>query len=242
MSTGFWSALVASALAALVTTIGIYTIRRFEGWARRNSTYFICFAAGVLISVSLLHIIPRSSELAPDAPNYVLIGFLLLLLFNRFFTGYVCDRYPSADYSLGIVPTLGIGFHSFLDGVVYSITFTVSVFTGALAATGMVLHEFPEGIITYVLLARSGIKDRTALLAAVVAAGLTTPLGMLLSFPFVSRIGDHLLGVLLAMSGGALLYVGASHLLPQAEKEKKRYSLIAFAVGMVVAVVVVLSK
>jgi zinc transporter ZupT len=242
VSSAFWPAFVASALAALVTTIGICTIRRWEGWARRNSTYFICFAAGVLIAVSLLHIIPRSRELASDAPTFVLLGFLLLLLFNRFFTGFVCDRYTSADYSLGVVSTLGIGFHSFLDGMVYSITFTVSVFTGALAATGMVLHEFPEGIITYVLLARSGIKDKTALMAAVIAAGLTTPLGMLVSFPFVSAIGDRLLGVLLALSGGALLYVGASHLLPQAEKEKKRYSLIAFAVGMLVAVLVVLSK
>jgi ZIP family zinc transporter/zinc and cadmium transporter len=242
MSNTFWPALIASSLAALVTTIGIYTIRRFESWAHRNSTYFICFASGVLISVSLLHIIPRSSELAPDAPTYVLLGFLLLLLFNRFFTGYVCDRYTSADYSLGVVSTLGIGFHSFLDGMVYSVTFTVSIFTGALAATGMVLHEFPEGIITYVLLARSGIKDRSALIAAVAAAGLTTPLGMLVSFPFVSTIGERPLGVLLALSGGALLYVGASHLLPQAEKEKRRYSLIPFAVGILIAVLVVLSK
>jgi zinc transporter ZupT len=42
---------------------------------------------------------------------------------------------------------LGIGFHSFIDGFIYAITFTVSIFTGLLAATGMVLHEFPEGII-----------------------------------------------------------------------------------------------
>jgi zinc transporter ZupT len=40
---------------------------------------------------------------------------------------------------------LGIGLHSFIDGFIYSITFSVSIFTGALAATGMVLHEFPEG-------------------------------------------------------------------------------------------------
>ena len=241
MNTAFWSAFIASSLAALVTTLGIFTIRRYESWARRNSTYFVCFAAGVLVSVSFLHIIPRSIELAPHAPTFVLLGFLSILLFNRLVTAYVCDRDTSEDYSIGIISTLGIGFHSFVDGMVYSITFTVSIITGALAATGMVLHEFPEGIITYVLLVRSGFSEQRSFVIAVVAAGLTTPVGMLVSFPIINTIGGQTLGALLALSGGALVYVGASHLLPQAEREKKRYSLIAFAIGMLVAVLIVLS-
>lgn len=241
MNTAFWSALVASSLAALVTTLGIFTIRRYESWARRNSTYFVCFAAGVLISVSFLHIIPRSFELAPRAPTFVLLGFLSLLLFNRLVTAYVCDKDTASGTLLGIVPTIGIGFHSFIDGIVYSITFTVSIFTGVLTATGMVLHEFPEGVITYVLLVRSGFSKRRSVLVAVVAAGLSTPLGMLVSFPVVNSISEQVLGALLALSGGALVYVAASHLLPQAEREKRRYSLIAFAIGILVAVFVVLS-
>ena len=55
---------------------------------------------------------------------------------------------------------IGIGFHSFIDVLVYSITFTVSFFTGMLAASGMVLHEFPEGIITYLLLLRGGFSEK----------------------------------------------------------------------------------
>ncbi len=43
-----WVPFSASLLAALVTTIGIYVIRHFEAWGRRNGTYFACFAAGVL--------------------------------------------------------------------------------------------------------------------------------------------------------------------------------------------------
>lgn len=61
---GFWIPFSASLLAALVTTIGIIVIRHFEAWGRKNSTYFACFAAGVLISVSFLHII---SSLKPSA-------------------------------------------------------------------------------------------------------------------------------------------------------------------------------
>lgn len=242
MGATFWSAFGASALAALVTALGIFTIRRFEAWGRKYSIYFVCFAAGVLISVSFLHIIPKSIGMSVNAPVWLLIGFVLLHLFNRFITAFVCERRPDSAYGIGMVPMLGIGLHSFIDGFIYSITFTVSIFTGALAATGMVLHEFPEGIITYLLLLRGGLSDKAALILATLSAALTTPFGMLVSWPLMGRLDQPLLGNLLALSSGALVYVGATHLLPQAEKEHRKYSLCALGAGILVAVVIVLSK
>jgi zinc transporter ZupT len=237
----FWTALLASSLAAAVTGLGIYAIRRFGVWAQKNSTYFVCFAAGVLVSASFLHIIPKSFALSAHAPVCLLAGFVALHLFNRFITAYVCEKGPQQYFALGLVPLLGIGLHSFLDGFVYSITYTVSVFTGVVATAGLVLHEFPEGVITYLLLVRAGFHDRQALLLSLGAAALSTPLGMLVSYPFVSRIDPPLLGALLSLSAGALVYVGATHLLPQAEREPRKYSLVALGGGVLVAVLIVLS-
>jgi len=243
MENTFWIALIVSSSAAAVTTLGIYTIRNFENWGRRNTAYFMCFAAGVLISASFLHIIPKSFSMNPHAGVYLLIGFLGLHFFNRFITAFVCEKDPDkAEYGIGIVPTLGIGFHSLIDGFVYSITFTVSIFTGLLATAGMVLHEFPEGIITYLLLVRGGFTERSALILAFLAAALSTPVGMLISYPFISQIDKSLLGALLSLSAGALVYVGATHLLPKAQQEHKKYSFVALAGGALVAVAIVLSK
>jgi hypothetical protein len=50
------------------------------------------------------------------------------------------------------------------------------------------------------------------------------------------------LGILLAVSARALVYVGASHLLPKVEKENRRFSMIALAVSVLVAVAIVMSK
>lgn len=238
----FWVAFGASLLAATVTSLGIYTIRRFTVWGQKYSIYFVCFAAGVLISVSFLHIIPKAFAMNPNAPMFLLIGFLSMHLFNRFITAFVCEKKPDSQYSFGLTSMLGIGIHSFIDGFVYSITFTVSIFTGSLAATGMVLHEFPEGIITYLLLLRAGFSEKMALLLAFFAAALTTPLGMLVSYPLISQIDKPLLGILLSLSAGALVYVGATHLLPQAEKEHARFSFIALLAGILVAILIVLSK
>lgn len=243
MPNTFWTALATSSIAALVTTLGIITIRRFTDWGHRNTAYFMCFAAGVLISASFLHIIPKSFSMNPQAPVWLLVGFLGLHLFNRFLTAFVCEKDPDRkEYAIGVIPMLGIGFHSFIDGFVYSVAFTVSILTGFLATLGMVLHEFPEGIITYLLLIRGGFAERRAMFLAFLAVALTTPLGMLVSYPLVSSIGRETLGALLALSAGALVYVGATHLLPRAEQERRRFSLVALAGGVLVAVIIVMSK
>jgi zinc transporter ZupT len=238
----FWNAFGSSCLAAIVTTIGIIVIRKFARWGRNNTIYFICFAAGVLISVSFLHIVPKAISMNPQAPFYLFAGYISLHLFNRFINAFVCDKSADEQYGIGLVPMLGIGFHSFIDGFIYSITFAVSMFTGLLAAAGMVLHEFPEGIITYLLLIRAGFTVKTSMLLAFLAAALTTPLGMLVSYPFISKIDQAFLGALLAFSAGALIYVGATHLLPQAEKEHRKFSLLALGAGILVALAIVLSK
>jgi zinc and cadmium transporter len=238
-NTHYGYAILASLLAAGVTTTGLFVIRRFGTWGHQNSTYFSCFAAGVLITVSFLHLIPHAFHMNEQAPVYLLGGYLAFHLINRFIHAYVCDSTP--ETAIGLIPLLGIGLHSTLDGVVYAITFSVSVLTGTLAAIGMVLHEFPEGIVTYVLLLRGGFTPKKAWLLAFLAAALTTPLGTIVAIPMIHQLNQTVLGALLALSAGAFVYVGATHLLPLAEREDRPYSLAAMAGGVVVALGIILT-
>jgi len=238
----FGAVILASTLACIVTTIGIYTISKYEKWGNQNIVYFMSFAAGVLISVSFIHIIPKSFGMNDAAPIYLLAGYMGLYIFNRFLTAFVCNERDCADLTIGIIPMLGIGLHSFIDGVIYSVTFNVSIFTGTLAAIGMVLHEFPEGIVTFLLLKRAGFTQKRSAIYAFLAAAITTPLGTIVSFPFVRQIEQSTLGNLLAVSAGALVYVGATHLLPAVERENHKYTLISLGAGILVAVLIVISK
>jgi len=243
MITGtFWWTFATAMIAMLVTTIGIFVINKYASWGKKRVVYFAAFAAGVLISVSFMHIIPESIEMSPYAPVGILIGFLLLHLINRFWNSFVCGHDELCEHRLsGMIPAIGIGFHSFIDGIIYSVTFNVSVFTGVLAAIGLVLHEFPEGIITYILLHKGGLSKGKSAFYAFLAAAITTPLGMLVSWPFVTGLKGSALGFLLSLSAGALVYVGATHLLPEVEKEKKMSTLLAMAVGIAVAVLIIMS-
>jgi len=79
----------------------------------------------------------------------------------------------------------------------YSITFTISFFAGIVSALGMVLHEFLEVIIAYVLLLRSGISERRVLWLALCAVAFTTPLDTLLSYQWIANIDQPFLGDLM---------------------------------------------
>ncbi|MBU0758082.1 MAG: ZIP family metal transporter [Nanoarchaeota archaeon] len=238
----FYLTLVAGLIACIVTTIGILVINRYKKWGLKNINYFILFAAGVLISVSFLHIIPKSFDMNTQAPLYLLVGFMSLFLINKFFKLFLCGNKECNDLSFGIISMIGIGFHSFIDGIIYSVTFNVHMFTGILAAIGMIFHEFPEGIVTYIFLIKSGFGKKKAVLFSFLTAGLTTPLGVLISYPFISSMNRSILGVLLSISAGALVYVGSSHLLPTAEKDPKRFDILALGAGIFVAVIIILSK
>ena len=109
MEQNIWIAAAASLLAAAVTTSGIFAIRRHEKWARQNTTYFACFAAGVLIAVSFLLILPKSFAMSSQAPAYLFAGYMVMHVFNRFLTAYVCDKPETANYAIGLVPLIGKG-------------------------------------------------------------------------------------------------------------------------------------
>jgi zinc and cadmium transporter len=238
----FLAVLAASGISALVTSAGIYVIIKFSTWGQRNTAYFMGFAAGVLMTTSLMHILPEAYEMSPNAPVWVLVGFMTLHILNALLNQYGLHDHHGTDITLGIIPMIGIGIHSLLDGFIHSVTFNVSIFIGVLAAIGMVLHEFPEGIVTFLLLERGGFSQKKAALWALLAAGLSTPLGTLISYPFINSIEQSTLGLLLAFSAGALVYVGATHLIPAMEHEKRPNTLWAMLGGIGVALVIVFAK
>jgi zinc transporter ZupT len=107
MKQAFWVPFLPGLCAGAVTAAGIAVIRRHEEWALGNVPYFACFAAGALVSVSFLHIMPEALSLS--TPIYLLADYLSMHLFNRFVTAFVCDRPTTREYAVGLVPMMGMG-------------------------------------------------------------------------------------------------------------------------------------
>jgi len=236
-NTFIWIAVFAI-LAALVNGLGIIAIYKYRKWAEKAKIYFMCFAAGMLISIPLMLTLPRAIEKNSYAGFVALAGFLFMYLSNKII------RYKTKEKTLtfGMTAAEGIGIHSLIDGIIYTVTFQASIFIGVLAASGLVVHEFSEGVITYLVLIKGGVKEKTAILYAFFIASLTTPLGAFVAFPFVSKLESPNLGLMLGFVTGVLIYVSAAHLLPAASEEEKEHSLSAFLLGVALASFIVLTE
>ena len=69
--------------------------------------------------------------------------------------------------------------------------------------------------------------------SAFFAAALTTPIGALIAYPFISRVSDDVLGLALGFVAGVMVYISAAHLLPEAQEGEKKHSFVSFFYGRV---------
>ncbi len=224
--------------AMIVNSIGIWLVFKNVAWAEKNKEFFMCFAAGVLITTPLLIAFPQAISMNSNAGIVALLGFVFMFFSNKF----IQYKTSKASLAFGITALEGIGIHSFIDGVIYSVTFNVSTVTGVLAGIGLVVHEFAEGVITFTFLIESGLSKKLAARYAFIVAALTTPIGAFFAYPFISRMDNSVLGLALGFVVGVLIYLSASHLLPEVKEHGKKHAYWAFLIGILLGIVIFLSK
>ena len=238
LPTEFYWIAVFAVVAALVNGTGIAAIFRHREWAERSLPYFMCFAAGILLTTPLVHALPNAIESNANAGFSALAGFVFMYLSNE-----IIKRHTGEEtLAFGVTAAEGIGIHSLVDGVIYTVTFNISLLTGVLAGTGLVVHEFAEGVITYLVLLEGDVTERTAATYAFFVAALTTPIGAFVAYPIVSRVGQSRLGLMLGFVSGVLVYVSAAHLLPEARSHEKEHSVLALLAGVGLALFIVFAR
>ena len=227
-------------IAAFIASLGMIAVAQRSDWSEKYSDLFALAAGGMLLTLTLLHIAPEAIGRSSAAPQLMLGGFLGGLLLNYF----VRLLFPATDNRHGraaaITPLIAIALHSFLDGAIYAVTFSASFSAGVYASTSLILHEFPEGIMAFAIMRRYGFSNRSSFFWGFLAAGLTTPLGVLLSEPFVYNLAGDWTGGLFALSAGLLLFVATGPLMSPIRDEPSGRSLAALGVGVFIAVMLAL--
>jgi zinc transporter ZupT len=237
LNTFTWIAIFAI-VSAIINSLGIFAIYKNEKWASKVKAYFMCFAAGVLISTPLIFTLPNAIKINSNAGIFALIGFLFMFLSNQI----IKNKTKEKSLAFGITAIEGIGIHSFIDGLIYTVTFSVSILIGFLSGIGLVMHEFAEGVITFSVLMKTKMKKKKAAIYSLIIAALTTPLGAFIGYPLIIRLNESFLGLALGFVCGVLIYVSAAHLLPEAREHEKKHSIWAFLAGVLLAVLIIITK
>lgn len=228
--------LTASLAAATVSTIGIMAVALIGGAAERHSGYISAYAVGLLSVGVLFHLIPEALSYSMGSASWIAGGFALMVLIGIGVQLAVNQRAEGAALTFGYASIIGLAVHSFLDGVIYAAAFHDEPFTGWLTTAGLLLHEFPEGVIAFFLLAHAGLSKARAMILAFIAAACTTVAGTVAANMFVGITTKESLSTFLGAAAGALIYVLIVHLVPHAAKAPKGRGFLAAQLGAATAV------
>jgi len=223
-----------STLAGLSTLLGVFFILNKEKWAKKNSVHLISFSAGVILTIGFIHLLPEAVENTSYAFYAILFTILGFYTLEHVMVIHHCQEEDCEVHTLSSLAFAGMIFHSFLDGFIIGVSFEASTKIGMVAAFGILLHKLPVGISVTSMLIHDKV-NRTKIIRIGILIAIATPIGALLSFMITQTMPKELLGILLAVSAGSFVYLGASDLLPETHKKhrKSNIAMVFLGVGMV---------
>jgi zinc and cadmium transporter len=200
-----------------------------KSWERAYLRYFVALGAGFMLATSLVEMVPQSLELrGKSAAFLVLLGYLLIHFFEHtvsphFHFGEETHADEFVDVHKGYSVLLGLIIHTFFDGIAIASGFIVSNWLGWVIFLAVFLHKIPEGFTVSSVMLASGRSRGTAWGASVIL-GAATLAGVLTMALF-----RHHVGAGLPLSAGVTIYVAASDLIPEVNKEPGvRMALLVF--------------
>ncbi len=114
---------------------------------------------------------------------------------------------------VGVLAVIGLAPHAFFDGVAIASGYLESPELGLLIVGAVLLHKLPAGLSLASIMLASGNSRRRAFLA-VVGIGAATVLGAVVT-PAVGLLTEYGL----ALAAGVTIYVAASNLIPEAQRQ-----------------------
>lgn len=204
--------------AAAANVVGGAAIAHRQ-WERRVLRYFVALGAGFMLATTLGEMVPESLELyGRKAGLLILIGYLIAHFFEHtlsphFHFGEETHSDEFVDHHKGYSVVVGLMTHAFFDGIAIASGFIVSSWLGWLIFIAIFLHKLPEGFTVASVMLASGRTRRAAWLASALLGAAT------LAGVFTMLLTSHAVNVGLPIAAGVTIYVAASDLIPEVNKE-----------------------
>ena len=232
MST-FWLSLVLGAGAGLADYLGGFLLVRRSPSAKALR-YFVALGAGFMLSAAVLEMVPEALAINVKwAPLLILGGYcgvhlLEHTLVPHFHFGEETHHHEFLSAKTSYSVLLGLATHTFFDGIAIGSGFVLSRWLGWVLFLAVFLHKLPEGFtVASVMLA--GGRGRLAALNSALLLGVTTVLGVL-----VISLAPTWVKAGLPLSAGVTIYVAATDLVPEVNREPGIKMALIFFAGVII--------
>jgi zinc transporter ZupT len=223
--------LILGALAALADVAGGIVLVRARG-VDRYLRYFVALGAGFLMSTALLEMTPESLRLnARLGPALIMAGYCAMHLLEHtinahFHYGEETHAAEFVSVHTGYSVLGGLSVHSLFDGVAIGSGFALSNWLGWLIFLAIFLHKAPEGFTMASVMMASG-RSRAIAFWSAVALACATVAGVL-----VIQLVPKWVPFGLPVSAGVALYVAATDLVPEVNREPGIKMALVFFAGV----------
>jgi zinc and cadmium transporter len=222
--------ILATVVTSLVSLVGIFSLWCKKNLLKKIIINLVALSAGALLSGAFFHLIPESLESLTSTAvfTYVIIGFVLFFLMERFLYWHHCHKGKCDVHPMSYLILIGDGIHNLVDGVIIGMSFIVSIPFGVITTLLIIAHEVPQELGDFGVLVYSGFGKGKALFTNFTAQ-LTSILGGVIGY-FLSTLIEGAIPFVLPFAAGGFIYISASDLVPQLHKEAElKKSLSSFA-------------
>lgn len=214
---------------------------KFSNNTKTIENLSISIALGTMSSLIVLDLFPEMLEHMEGISFIwiillIVLGVVILKILDLFVPEHDHEHglhHHCTDENLrhiGIVSLVAIVLHNIIEGMaVYSIS-ADSLKTGLLIALGVGLHNIPMGMIISTTMEHESKMYR---IGAIALASLSTFIGGIIMFFINALISDFIIGILICITLGMILYIVLFELIPHVlHGDDKRLSLIGIVVGI----------
>lgn len=257
MTSAIIYAFVLSLLAGMATGVGSLIALLTHSTNRRAISFALGLSAGVMLFVSFC-------EMFADAQESLTLQFgeksgttyAVLAMFGGLLLAMIIDRLvpevenPHEMHSveelndknnhhrlqrMGLVTALAIAIHNFPEGIATFMAAFESTSTGLAVAVAVAIHNIPEGVAVSVpIYAATGSRSKAFWYSF--ASGLAEPLGALVGFAVLMPFMSELtMSLVLAAVSGIMIYISLDELLPAArEYGENHIEMYGLIIGMAI--------
>ena len=138
---------------------------------------------------------------------------------------------------IGVLATIALIIHNFVEGMAIYLTSANDINLGIMMALGVGFHNIPLGIIITTTL--NSDKNTGKYLFCIISLFISSFLGGLLLYLLnINTVSDIVIGSLLALTIGMLLYIIIFELYPKVKKTtNKKITIIGLVAGVIIALI-----
>ena len=202
----------------------------------------LSFASGVMICISILDLLPESLKLFKLNYNLFLsiLLFLIFLIFGSLIILFINKKVQNSNnlYKIGIISMIGIILHNIPEGILTFVTSSVDKKLGLEMFIAISMHNIPEGIAIAIPIYYSTKSKLKALSLSIISA-LSEVFGAFITYLFLyDYINDILVAILLSIVCGIMGYISLLELIPEALSYKNpKLFLKFFFVGILFMII-----